>query len=73
MTVDEVRLALAPVTISVPVAARVLDVTPNLAYRAVKAGEIESIRVGSSIRIPTAPLRRRLGLDAEVPAAAHAA
>ena len=37
----------------------------SAAYKAVKTGEIPSIRIGGRILIPTAALRRMLGLDEE--------
>ena len=41
------------------------DVTPNTLYSAVRRGEIESVRIGGSIRIPAREARRLLGLDKE--------
>jgi len=50
--------------ITVSQAARLLGVSRNGAYEAVRRGDIESIKIGSKmIRIPTAPLRRKLGLE----------
>jgi excisionase family DNA binding protein len=50
--------------ITVSQAARLLGVSRNGAYEAVRRGDIESIKIGSKIiRIPTAPLRRMLGLE----------
>jgi hypothetical protein len=34
----------------------------NALYQALKAGEIESFRIGKRYIIPTAPLRRKLGM-----------
>ena len=65
MTPDEIRTVLALPTVSVPVIARVLNISRNLAYRGAKAGEIDCIMVGRSIRVVTAPYRRRFGLDQE--------
>ena len=43
----------APVTISVAMAARVLGISRNTAYRHVATGEIPSARIGKRIVIPT--------------------
>jgi len=42
----------------------VLGISRPAAYRAAASGEIPTIRVGRCIRVPTAALRRMLGLDA---------
>lgn len=68
MTTDQIKEALAAPTVPVPVIAGVLGISRNLAYRGVKSGEIESITVGRSIRVPTAPYRRKLGLDQDATA-----
>lgn len=36
----------------------------NTIYEACKSGEIESFKIGDKIVIPTAPLRRKLGIEA---------
>ena len=50
-------------TCSVEELGRILGVSKNPAYDAVKRGDIPSIRVRGKIRIPTAPLRRMLGIE----------
>lgn len=50
--------------ITVTETAQVLDRGRNQIYADVAAGRIESIRLGRSILVPTAPLRRLLGIDA---------
>ena len=50
-------------TCSVEELGRVFRLSKNPAYEAVKRGDFPSIRVGSRIRIPTAPLRQMLGID----------
>jgi excisionase family DNA binding protein len=50
-------------TVSVDDAAAILGVARVTAYEAVHAGQIPSIRVGRRILVPTAALRRLLGLD----------
>ncbi len=57
------RLKMAP-TISVDDCSCVLNIGRNAAYEAISRGEIDIFRVGSkSIRVLSAPLRRRLGLE----------
>jgi hypothetical protein len=61
---DELRRALRDqLTVSVPLAGRVFDLSRNAAYAAVRKGEIPSIRLGGRIVVPTAQLRRMLGID----------
>jgi excisionase family DNA binding protein len=50
-------------TISVEEVAVAYGIGRQSAYQAVRAGEIPSIRIGGKIRIPTAMVRRDLGLD----------
>jgi hypothetical protein len=42
----------------------VLDLSRGAVYASVKRQEIDVIRMGRSIKAVTAPLRKRLGLDA---------
>lgn len=55
--------------IGVEDAALILGIGRNAAYEAVKRGDIPSIRIGQRIVVPTAPLRKMLGLDGKVEAA----
>lgn len=50
-------------TMKVEHAAAVLGISRNAAYEAVKRGELPSIRLGRSIRIPTLAITRMLELD----------
>ncbi len=60
-----VRRALVDeLTISVENAGRALGLGRNSAYTAVKRGEIPSVRIGGKIAVPTAPLRKMLGIEA---------
>jgi len=61
---EEIQNLLCRPTLSVENAARVLGIGRNLAYEAVRRGEIQSIAVGKRRVVPTAPLRRQLGLEA---------
>ena len=47
-----------------PVVGIVLDMSRGSVYQAAHSGEIETVRYGKSIRAITAPLRRKLGIDA---------
>lgn len=49
-------------TISPEEALEIVPVSRATMYAALKEGEIESFRIGKRIVIPTAPLRRKLGL-----------
>lgn len=40
-----------------------LPISLNSIYEACKSGEIECFRIGHKVVIPTAPLRRKFGLD----------
>jgi excisionase family DNA binding protein len=59
----EVSLALndLPPTISVEHAAELLGVSRSAAYRAARAGQLVTFRVGRRLLVPTAPLLRMLG------------
>jgi excisionase family DNA binding protein len=49
-------------TCSVEEFGKMMGVSKNPAYEAVKRGDVASIRVGGRIRIPTAPLKAKLGI-----------
>ena len=49
------------VWLTVPEAAHLLRLSRSSTYTAVSLGYLPSVRIGSSIRIPTAELRRLLG------------
>jgi excisionase family DNA binding protein len=59
----EVPMALhgLPPTISAEHAAELLGVSRSAAYRAAKAGQLVTFRVGRRLLVPTAPLLRMLG------------
>jgi excisionase family DNA binding protein len=60
MTPDELRSRL---TITVEEAATALGIGRTAAYDAVRRGEIETVRLGRRVLVPTGPLLRLLGLD----------
>jgi excisionase family DNA binding protein len=60
MTPDELRSRL---TITVEEAAAALGIGRTAAYEAVRRGELETLRLGRRVLVPTAPLLRLLGLE----------
>jgi excisionase family DNA binding protein len=59
MTTPE--LSKLPPTISIEEAALLLGISRSAAYRAAKAGQLVTFRVGRGRLVPTAPLLRMLG------------
>ena len=59
MTTPE--LSKLPPTISIEEAALLLGISRSAAYRAAKAGQLVTFRVGRRRLVPTAPLLRMLG------------
>lgn len=49
----------------IPEVAKVLGVSREAAYTAAQAGQIPTVRIGRLILVPTAALRRLLGIDNE--------
>ena len=47
-------------TLSVPEAGKILGVSRNTAYQAVKTGQLPVLRIGRKIRVPKALLNRML-------------
>lgn len=52
-------------TVTVEEAGRLLGLSRGSAYEAAKRGDLPTIRIGRRYLVPTAPLRRMLGLDQE--------
>lgn len=50
-------------TMTVEEYATVMGVSRGSAYEAVRTGEVDVIRIGRRIVVPTAPVRFKLGLD----------
>jgi hypothetical protein len=62
----DIRKALTErVSVPVVVAGKAFGLGRNSAYQAVKEGQLPSVRIGNKIAVPTAPLRRMLGLEGE--------
>lgn len=65
MTADELKRALIE-ELTVPVwphAGKAFGLSRNPAYEAAKRGDIPTIRIGGAIRVPTAFLRKMLGIE----------
>jgi hypothetical protein len=54
---------LAALTTTVPIAGRLLGLSRNKAYEAAAAGEIQTLRFGKRLVVPTAWIRRVLGVE----------
>jgi hypothetical protein len=52
-------------TVSIVEAGRILGRAKNAAYSAARAGDLPTIKVGKTKRVPTAYLRLMLGLEAK--------
>ncbi len=59
----DLKYVLDGYTLSVEQAGRALGLGRAAAYRAVRSGEIPSIRIGGAIRVLARPLRQKLGID----------
>ena len=59
---DEVLTALNEPTVDLLVAGRILGIGRSATYRARKAGQIPTVKVGRQFRVPSAKLREMLGL-----------
>ena len=62
---EAMRGLMNDLAIRVDDAALVLDIDRKVAYTAVREGRIPSIRIGRVIRVPTAALRKLLGIPAQ--------
>ncbi len=51
-------------TLTVPEVARILGLSRNAGYEAAARGDLPTIRLGRRLLVPTAALRRLLGIDA---------
>ena len=51
-------------TITVVEAGRIYGLSRNASYEAAKRGDIDTIRMGKRLIAPTAPIRRKLGIEA---------
>ncbi|MGY3575497.1 DNA-binding protein [Bradyrhizobium sp. USDA 4504] len=61
---EELQALLSRPTADVPDVGRICyGLSRNGSYDAVRRGEIETIRVGRLLKVPTAPLRKKLGID----------
>jgi hypothetical protein len=51
------------ITVPVEVAGKALGIGRSLAYTTIKNQEIPAIRIGNRLTVPTAPLRKMLGIE----------
>lgn len=65
MNNDELHKRLAPATIPLKQAGQLLGLGANAVYAAAKRGDLQVIRIGKKYSVPTAPLRRMLGIEDE--------
>jgi hypothetical protein len=63
-TKAEIIQALSELTTTAEIAGAALGMAKNATYEAIRRGDIESMRFGGKIVVPTAPLRKRLGIEA---------
>jgi excisionase family DNA binding protein len=61
---DEIRQILERPAITPADALKVLPISRNGLYEAIRRGEIKSVKLGKKILVPTGPLRRQLGIEA---------
>ncbi len=61
---DEVRKALTgKVSVPVELAGKAFGLGRNAAYAAVRSGQIPSVKIGGKYAVPTAPIRKMLGIE----------
>ena len=62
----ELELLLSKPTADVPEVGRICyDLCRNASYAAAARGDIPTIKIGNLLKVPTAALRRQLGLEEE--------
>lgn len=61
---SEVDQLLARPTLTVADALKIIPLSRNGLYEAIRRGDIATVKMGKKILVPTAPLRRQLGLEA---------
>jgi hypothetical protein len=60
---DEVDQILARPVITPAQALKVIPMSRNGLYEAIRRGEIKTVKMGKKILVPTAPLRRQFEID----------
>jgi excisionase family DNA binding protein len=61
---EEMKKLLSNPTMTISEAGKVFGMCRNKAYAAAAKGEIPTIKFGGSLRVPTAVVRKQLGLEA---------
>ena len=64
LTADEIGAFLKYPTITVETVGQIFGLSRASTYDRIRSGDIPSIRMGKRIMVPTAPLRKQLGMDA---------
>lgn len=64
MSIEDARSLLERPTVTVEQFAAIFGLSRAGAYDAIARGEIHATRIGSTIRVLTSPLAKRLGLNA---------
>ncbi len=67
---QDMREVLTRAAVDVPLAGRMLGISKNTAYRAVRDGSLPAVKVAGQFRVPTAKLREMLGIPSADPKAA---
>jgi hypothetical protein len=63
---DQIKRELSEkLTVSVETAGKAFGLGRNSAYAAVRSGDIPGIRIGGKIAVPTAQIRKMLGIETE--------
>jgi hypothetical protein len=58
------RALIENLTVPPEIAGRAFGLGRSSAYQAIRSGQLPSIRLGRKIAVPTAPLRKMLGIEA---------
>jgi hypothetical protein len=60
----ELNQLLAQPTLTVADALKVIPLSRNSLYEAIRRGDIKTVKLGKKILVPTGPLRRQFGIEA---------
>jgi hypothetical protein len=60
---DLKRMLAEHLVVPVEIAGRAFGLSRGSAYQAVRTGQIPSVKIGGKFVVPTAPLRKMLGID----------
>jgi hypothetical protein len=60
---DQVAQLLARPALTVADALKVIPLSRNGLYEAIRRGDIQTVKLGKKILVPTGPLRRQFGIE----------